>query len=146
MPAAPNIVPAPNQVAIIVGTHNHRGSFRPATIKSSWDPAVALVLAIIGWIGGLMVAFGYVFQTMTGVPMEIGILAGGVIVIAYTAIGGMWAVAVTDFVQVVIIAIGLLVLLVVVLIDVGGWGVIAPQLPKHTFRLIPLEHGVEIWL
>jgi SSS family solute:Na+ symporter len=108
--------------------------------------AVALVLAIIGWIGALMVAFGYVFQTMTSVPMEIGILAGGVIVIAYTAIGGMWAVAVTDFVQVMIIAIGLLVLLVVVLIDVGGWGVIAPQLPEHTFRLIPLEHGVEIWL
>jgi len=80
------------------------------------------------------------------VPMEIGILAGGVIVIAYTAIGGMWAVAVTDFVQVIIIAIGLLVLLVVVLIDVGGWGAIAPQLPEHTFRLIPLEHGVEIWL
>ena len=108
--------------------------------------SVALLLAIIGWIGGLMVAFGYVFQTMTGVPMEIGILAGGVIVIGYTAIGGMWAVALTDVVQIVIITIGLLVLLVVVLIDVGGWSVIAPQLPEHTFRLIPLEHSVEIWL
>jgi len=52
----------------------------------------------------------------------------------------------TDFVQVVIIAVGLLVLLVVVLIDVGGWSAIAPQLPEHTFRLIPLEHNVEIWL
>jgi len=113
---------------------------------SSMIASVALVLSIVGWIGGLMVAFGYVFQTMTGVPMEVGILAGGVIVIAYTAIGGMWAVAVTDFVQVIIISIGLLVLLIVVLIDVGGWGVIAPQLPKHTFRLVPLEHGVDIWL
>ena len=108
--------------------------------------AVALVLAIIGWIGGLMVAFGYVFQTMTGVPMEIDILAGGVIVIGYTALGGMWAVALTDFIQMVIIAIGLLVLLVVVLVDVGGWSVIAPQLPEHTFRLIPLEHSLDIWL
>jgi SSS family transporter len=108
--------------------------------------AVALVLAIIGWIGGLMVAFGYVFQTMTGVPMELGILAGGVIVIGYTALGGMWAVVLTDFIQMVIITIGLLMLLVVVLIDVGGWSVIAPQLPEHTFRLIPLEHSLEIWL
>ncbi len=113
---------------------------------SAMIAAIALVLAIIGWIGGLMVAFGYVFQTMTGIPMEIGIVAGGVIVVAYTAIGGMWAVAVTDFVQVLIIAIGLVVLLVVVLVDAGGWGVIAPQLPEHTFRLVPLEHGVEIWL
>jgi len=113
---------------------------------SAMVAAIALVLAIIGWIGGLMVAFGYVFQTMTGIPMEIGILAGGVIVVAYTAIGGMWAVAVTDFVQVLIIAVGLVVLLVVVLINVGGWGVIAPQLPEHTFRLVPLEHDAGIWL
>ena len=108
--------------------------------------AVALVLAIIGWIGGLMVAFGYVFQTMTGVPMELGILAGGVIVIGYTALGGMWAVVLTDFIQMVIITIGLLMLLVVVMIDVGGWSAIAPQLPEHTFRLIPLEHSLDIWL
>jgi SSS family transporter len=108
--------------------------------------AMAILLAIIGWAGGLMVGFGYVFQTMTGVPMEIGILVGGVIVIGYTAVGGLWAVALTDFVQVVIIAIGLLILLVVVLIDIGGWSVIAPQLPEHTFRLVPLEHDFEIWL
>ena len=113
---------------------------------SAMIAAIALVLAIIGWIGGLMVAFGYVFETMTGVPMEIGILAGGVIVIAYTTIGGMWAVAVTDFVQVLIIAIGLVVLLVVVLVNVGGWGVIASQLPEHTFRLVPLEYDAGIWL
>ncbi|MGI9220309.1 MAG: sodium:solute symporter family protein [Woeseiaceae bacterium] len=113
---------------------------------SAMVAAIALVLAIIGWIGGLMVAFGYVFQTMTGVPMEIGILVGGVIVIAYTTVGGMWAVAVTDFVQVLIIAIGLVVLLVVVLANVGGWGVIAPQLPEHTFRLVPLEYEAGIWL
>ena len=84
---------------------------------SAMIAAVALVLSIIGWIGGLMVAFGYVFQTMTGIPMEIGILAGGVIVVAYTAIGGMWAVAVTDFFQVLIIAIGWVVLLLVVLVN-----------------------------
>ena len=113
---------------------------------SAMIAAIALVLSIIGWIGGLMVAFGYVLQTMTGIPMEIGILAGGAIVVAYTAIGGMWAVAVTDFVQVVIITVGLVVLLVVVLIDVGGWGVITPQLPEHTFRLLPLEHTFDVWL
>jgi SSS family transporter len=108
--------------------------------------AISILLAITGWTGGLIVGFGYVFNTMTGVPMEIGIFLGGVIVIGYTAVGGLWAVALTDFVQVVIIAIGLLVLLVVVLIDVGGWSNIAPQLPEHTFRLIPLEHGFENWL
>jgi len=37
-------------------------------------------------------------------------------------------------------------LLVTVLVDVGGWGVIAPQLPEHTFRMVPLENSTEIWL
>jgi Na+/proline symporter len=93
-----------------------------------------------------MVGFGYVLQTLTGLPMAVGILIGGVIVIGYTAVGGLWAVALTDFVQVVIIIIGLVVLLVVVLIDVGGWSTIAPRFPEHTFRLIPLEHDIETWL
>jgi Na+/proline symporter len=58
----------------------------------------------------------------------------------------MWAVAVTDFVQMVVIAIGLVLLLVVVLIDVGGWSVISPQLPEGTFRMIPAVHTWEVWL
>lgn len=105
-----------------------------------------LLLSNVGWTGALMVAFGHVFQTMTGIPMEWGILGGAVIVIGYTTIGGMWAVALTDFIQVVILAIGLIMLLSVVLIDVGGWSVIAPQLPEHSFRMIPLEHTSERWL
>jgi len=105
-----------------------------------------ILLSNIGWTGALMVAFGHVFQTLTGVPMELGILFGGVIVVGYTTIGGMWAVALTDFVQVIILAVGLVILLTVVLVDVGGWSAIAPRLPEHSFRMIPLEHTAENWL
>ena len=41
---------------------------------------------------------------------------------------------------------GLLILFVVVLIDIGGWSAISPQLPENTFRLLPLEHSGEQWL
>ncbi len=105
-----------------------------------------LLLSNVGWTGALMVAFGHVFHTLTGIPLEIGIIGGAVIVISYTTVGGMWAVALTDFVQVIILAIGLVLLLTVVLIDVGGWDVIAAQLPEHTFRMVPLEHTAERWL
>ena len=100
----------------------------------------------IGWTGALLVAFGLVFQSLTGVPMEIGIMGGAAVVFVYTVAGGMWAVAVTDFVQIVVIAIGLILLLVVVLIDVGGWSAIAPQLPEDTFRMIPAENSWMVWL
>jgi SSS family transporter len=108
--------------------------------------AVASIASSIGWTAGMLVAFGYVFETLTGVPLVWGIVGGAAIIFVYTAAGGMWAVAVTDFVQIVIIAIGLVVLLVTVLVDVGGWAAIAPQLPEHTFRMIPLQNSTEIWL
>jgi SSS family transporter len=108
--------------------------------------AIGLVGSNIGWTGALLVAFGLVFQSLTGVPMELGIMGGAVVVFIYTAVGGMWAVAVTDFVQIVVIAIGLVLLLVVVLIDVGGWSAISPQLPEDTFRMIPAVHTWEVWL
>jgi Na+/proline symporter len=108
--------------------------------------AIGSIASNIGWTGALLVAFGLVFQSLTGVPMELGIMGGAVVVFIYTVAGGMWAVAVTDFVQMVVIAIGLVLLLVVVLIDVGGWSVISPQLPEGTFRMIPAVHTWEVWL
>ena len=115
-------------------------------ITAATIAAVASIASGIGWTAGMLVAFGYVFETLTGVPLVWGIMGGAAIIFVYTAAGGMWAVAMTDFVQILIIAIGLVVLLVTVLVDVGGWGSIAPQLPEHTFRMIPLENTSEIWL
>lgn len=108
--------------------------------------AIGSMSSSIGWTAGLLVAFGVVFQSMTGIPLEIGIIGGAVVIFIYTVAGGMWAVAITDFVQMVIIAVGLILLLVVVLIDVGGWGNIGPHLPDGTFRMIPPENSAANWL
>jgi SSS family transporter len=98
------------------------------------------------WVAGMLVAFGIIFETLTGVPLQVGIVGGAIVVILYTSLGGMLAVALTDFIQMSIIAIGLVMLLIVVLIDVGGWSAISAQLPEHTFRMIPLEHSLDTWL
>ena len=108
--------------------------------------AIGSIMSNIGWTGGLLVAFGLVFQSLTGVPMALGIMGGAVVVFVYTVAGGMWAVALTDFVQMVVIAVGLVMLFIIVLIDVGGWGAISPQLPEDTFRIVPSVHTWEMWL
>lgn len=115
-------------------------------ITAATIAAIASIGSAIGWTAGMLVAFGTVFETLTGVPLVWGISGGALIIFVYTAAGGMWAVAVTDVVQIVIIAIGLVVLLVTVLVDVGGWGAIAPRLPEHTFRMIPIENSTDVWL
>jgi SSS family transporter len=100
----------------------------------------------IAWVGAMLVAFGLIFQSLTGTPMIVGILGGAAVIFIYTAVGGFWAVAMTDFIQMIIIIVGLVILFVVVLIDVGGWSAVSAQLPENTFRLIPLEHTGEQWL
>lgn len=97
------------------------------------------------WTASMLVAFGLIFETLTGIPLEYGIIGGALVVVIYTTIGGMMAVALTDFAQIVVIAIGLIILLVVVLIDSGGWATVSPQLAEHTFRMYPLEHTAENW-
>jgi SSS family solute:Na+ symporter len=120
--------------------------------ETRYGPTAAMIAAIasiasgIGWAGALLVAFGFVFETMTGIPLEIGILGGAAVVFIYTIAGGMWAVAITDFVQILVIAFGLVLLLVVVLIDAGGWGNIGPHLPAETFRMTPSERSAWAWL
>ena len=107
---------------------------------------ITTLFSNIMWVAAMLVAFGAIFEALTNIPNEIGIIAGAIVIFIYTAVGGMWAVALTDFVQMVIIIIGLIILLTIVLIDVGGWGAIAPQLGEHTFRMLPLQNTGEDWL
>ncbi|MEQ8956271.1 MAG: hypothetical protein RL120_19235 [Gammaproteobacteria bacterium] len=108
--------------------------------------AVAMITSILGWAGGLLVAFGVIFQSLTGISMEAGILFGAAVVFIYTIAGGLWAVVVTDFVQFVLIAIGLIMLLVVVLNDAGGWTAVRSQMPDDVFRMVPAEPRWDVWL
>jgi high affinity choline transporter 7 len=77
----------------------------------------------------MLVAFGLIFETLTGTPLIVGIVGGALVIFVYTAVGGLWAVALTDFLQMVILVVGLIMLLIVVLTDVGGWSAIGPR--KH---------------
>lgn len=121
-------------------------------LEQRFGPTTGLIASVVSmasstmWVAGMLVAFGVVFETLTGLPLTLGIIGGAFIVVLYTSIGGMFAVAMTDFVQMIIIGIGLVVLLAVVLMNVGGWAPISTQLPEHTFRMIPLEHTVDRWL
>ncbi len=108
--------------------------------------SIGSISSNVGWTGGLLVAFGVIFQTLTNIPLEIGILGGAFVVFVYTCLGGMWAVAMTDFVQMIIIVIGLLCLLIAVIVDVGGWSNITPHLSVGTFDLLPKDAETAVWL
>jgi solute:Na+ symporter, SSS family len=58
-------------------------------------------------------------------------------VLLYTYVGGMWSVAITDFVQTIMIIIGLLALTVGMVMQVGGFGQMIAQAPEGFFRFLP---------
>ncbi len=69
--------------------------------------SICLILSYLGWIAAQMVATGLVIHLVSGMDMQLGIIIGSLAVVLYTFFGGMWSVAVTDSVQMVLIIVGL---------------------------------------
>lgn len=107
--------------------------------------SLCTVPAYVGWVASLMVAFGRILQSLTGLDPALAICAGGAVVLVYTVAGGMWAVTLTDFVQLTILVAGMLVLTPVLLHDMGGWSALAAQIPAERFHLYPRSGGSTAW-
>lgn len=71
---------------------------------------LAIVISYLGWVGAQITALGLVFNVVSGgeVSKLAGMWIGSGTILIYTLFGGMWAVAVTDFLQMIIIVIGML--------------------------------------
>ncbi|MBK6033638.1 sodium:solute symporter, partial [Streptomyces sp. MBT59] len=76
------------------------------------------------------------------VNRTVAIVLGGTIVVAYSTLGGMWSITLTDMVQFVVKTIGLLLLLLpIAVIKAGGFSEMKAQLPTEYFD--PLGIGGE---
>ena len=106
--------------------------------------SVLMVLAYPHWIAAQFVALAYLFNAVMGIPFNYGILLGAAIVVFYTYIGGMWAVAYTDMVQSVMILLGLIILLFQVLDETGGIVPIFENQPSEFFNIFP-HGGLDAW-
>ena len=74
--------------------------------------SLIIMLSYLGWVSAQVTALGLVFNLLShgAVSIPMGMVIGVVSILAYTLFGGMWSVAVTDFVQMIILVVGLLVL------------------------------------
>jgi len=99
--------------------------------------AICVIPAYVGWVASIFVAFGTVLNTVAGVDLVAAIFVGAAITVAYTFAGGMWAVSLTDFVQAIIIILGLVLLFPLVLADLGGWSALVRAAPPGHFDLLP---------
>ena len=82
--------------------------------------AVVILIAFVIYISAQVIAGGLIGNALFGVPVETGMVVFMLVVLAYTAIGGMVAVVYTDFLQMMIMIIGAAVAVPIVLSHTGG--------------------------
>lgn len=78
--------------------------------KAELFSSLLMLPLYIGVLAAQLVAIGYIFSLFLGFSTFTGTCLGGVIVLTYTSVGGMWAVTVTDFTQFLLVILGLVLL------------------------------------
>lgn len=105
--------------------------------RSELVASVFMVPSYFGYAAGQLVALGLILNVVAGIPLWQGVVISSMVVTVYTYVGGMWAISITDFVQSIVIIVGLLVLAVVLNEKAGGWHQVFDGAPPETFRFFP---------
>lgn len=83
-----------------------------------------------------IVGIGTILSTMLGWSASAAMMLGGAIILTYLLLGGMWAVAMTDVIQIIIMTLGIIILVpIFALKEVGGFSGLVSTLPSSHFDL-----------
>ncbi len=87
---------------------------------------LCIVASYLGWVAAQIKALGLIFNVVTGgaVSQPLGMVIGAAIVLTYTTFGGMFSVAILDFVQITVIMGGMLYIGSVISGLTGGVGAV----------------------
>lgn len=122
--------------------------FRAATVKtvpeyfrrrygkgSGLITAIIMLIPLVGLTEGQFVASATILSTMLGIGFKPAIVIVAVVVIAYSVMGGLWSVTLTDFVQVFLIIIGMIIAVPFAMNTAGGWDAVVANVPPETFDM-----------
>ena len=84
--------------------------------------AIIIVVFFVPYVASGFKAIGTLFSTLFGVEYHITMLVGAAIIIVYTVLGGLAAVATIDLIQSVVMSIALISIVCFGVIQAGGWG------------------------
>jgi SSS family transporter len=102
--------------------------------------SLIIMLSYLGWVSAQVTALGLVFNVLSdgAISIPVGMVIGVVSILAYTLFGGMWSVAITDFIQMIILVAGLAILAVFAGNLAGGADkVVALAASKDLFKFWP---------
>ncbi|MCE3012731.1 MAG: sodium:solute symporter family protein [Proteobacteria bacterium] len=123
-------------------------------VKAERLAAIILIPSSLVWGGAQIRAFGQIIHTTTDAHVTLAITIAAAVVIIYTISGGLLADAYTDLIQGFALIVGLVVLFVAIVWDLGGvsaaWSQVKPE-SLNFLKLNPDEgenwwQRFELWL
>lgn len=81
-----------------------------------------------------------IVQVSSGIPINLSIISLGVLILIYTAVGGLWAVIVTDVLQFVVLTAAVLIVVPLSLGTVDGISGFIQGAPNNFFSLVSGEY------
>jgi len=103
--------------------------------------ALIIVFCFVFYVASQFEAAGKAFESVFGLSKATSILVGAGIVLAYTMLGGFWAVSVTDSIQGILMVVAAIVLPYAALTAVGGFGPLSGSLAELGNAGSPLSNG-----
>ena len=97
--------------------------------------AVIMILPLVGLTAIQFTASAVVLSVMTGLSFTVSVIIVSIVVTIYSVLGGLWAVTLTDFVQMFLIVIGMLIAVPFALNAAGGWGEVVKAVPAERMTL-----------
>ncbi|MDQ6477448.1 sodium:solute symporter family protein [Dyadobacter sp. LHD-138] len=90
--------------------------------------------------GSVLYPVAKLVSVSLGFPLVPSTIVLGIMMIAYTAVGGLWAVMVTDILQFVILTAAVFIILPLSLNAAGGWETVTTKAPDGFFDLLNGEY------
>ena len=109
--------------------------------------SICIIVSYLGWVSAQISALGLTFNVLSNnlISMSDGMLIGAGVVLVYTLFGGMWSVALTTFVQMIVIVIGLLLVANNAADQAGGVAnVIAKANAEGKFNFLPTHDPIDM--
>ena len=107
--------------------------------------AAFIVPTYIAWIAAQLLAMAIVLEAISGLDMTTGVLISSGLVMLYTFTGGMWSVSITDFMQTILIIVGMVILTVIMVNRAGGVVTVIEAAPSGFFEFFP-ERSWDGWV
>jgi len=115
-----------------------------------WISVVVILTMVTAYVTAQMAASGKAFVGFIDVDYNTAVVWGGIVIIAYTIIGGYKAVSYTDVVQGALMLVGLIVVPLVAIDAAGGWTAVSNNLADQDPALLSMfgvtDAGISGWI